>query len=419
VVRLENGVLILRSGAHIPFGVLLLLSLISGARSTSAQSVLDDSLFAARVEEGLHALYDMKFDQAAGTFREITALVPGHPIGPFLEGLNVWWKIMVDLRSKRFDREFHTAMKRVIDHSDRLLDADANDPDGLFFKGLALSFRGRLYSNRHKYVRSLRASRKAMPYVVGLAETDARSDDYYFGWGVYDYFAEALPEEHGVPGILTRLFPNGDRERGLEELERTFEHGRFLRAEAAYFLTLIYSVYESRPSKALEYATWLRVRYPGNSIFRAMEARMLLRTGRWEQAVAVYTDIEKKWAEGEPGYSDALAEQALYYLARYDMRNGDYEAALDDLKRLEDLATRTRDDTPYKVLGRLRQGMAFDALGFRDFAVMRYKQVTRMKEWSDSRERAKRYLERPYEPSYRYRPRPARHPAASRENSQS
>jgi tetratricopeptide (TPR) repeat protein len=168
-------------------------------------------------------------------------------------------------------------------------------------------------------------------------------------------------------------------------------------------LTLIYSIYESEPAKALEYATWLRVRYPGNSVFKAMEARMLIRLGRWDQAVAGYTDILQRWSENQPGYSDAIAEQAFYYMARKYMRQGAFEEALDALKRLEDLAETSDSDGPYRVLGRLRQGMAFDALGHRDFALMRYRQVTRMKDWSNSKERARRYIKTPYASPYRSR----------------
>ena len=55
------------------------------------------------------------------------------------------------------------------------------------------------------------------------------------------------------------------------------------------------------------------------------------------------------------------------------------------LKRLEDISQRNPKDTPYKVLGRLRQGMVLDALGNRGAAMVRYNQVLRMKDWGGSR----------------------------------
>jgi tetratricopeptide (TPR) repeat protein len=232
--------------------------------------------------------------------------------------------------------------------------------------------------------------------VIRLAETDAESNDFYFGWGIYDYFADALPDERKWLVPLKLFFPNGDRERGIEELERTFEHGRLLRAEAAYFLFQIYTAYEPNYYKSLEYITWLRVRYPRNVVFRSLEARAYARFGRWDDAIRIFNEQLAAWEAGAPLYDDALAAQALYYIARAEMSRGDYRGALDYLKRLNDLTEPTGEESVYRVLGLLRQGMAFDALGFRRYAVMRYKQVVPMKNWSRSRERAKRYLKSPY-----------------------
>ena len=99
---------------------------------------------------------------------------------------------------------------------------------------------------------------------------------------------------------------------------------------------------------------------------------------------------------GKPGYNDAAAEQALYYLGRERLIRRDYQAAQDYLMQLEALAARTDDDTYFKVLGRLRLGMVHDAAGQRGLAVMRYNQVLKMEDHSESRDRARRYLEQPY-----------------------
>lgn len=362
-------------------------------------SILGDSLVMEQAEEGLHLVYNLQFDSAAVIFEGITRKHPRHPIGPFFEGLNIWWQIMGNLHDDRHDKRFNRLMQDVIDRADKLLDRDEENVDGLFFKGLGLSFRGRLHSNRRHWLRSIRDARGAIKQVVRLAETNAESDDFYFGWGIYDYFADALPDERKWLAPLTLFFPNGDRERGIEELQRTFEHGRLLRAEAAYFLFQIYTNYEPDYNRSLEYITWLRVRYPRNVIFRSLEGRAYARFGRWDEAVRIFNEQLTKWEAGEDGYNDALAEQSLYYLARAEMARGAFHDALDYLKRLNDLTEPLGDDSAFHVLGLLRQGMAFDALGYRRYAEMRYKQVIPMDNWSGSRERAKRYLERPYKAS--------------------
>ena len=74
-----------------------------------------------------------------------------------------------------------------------------------------------------------------------------------------------------------------------------------------------------------------------------------------------------------------------------------YRTALRFLMNLEASASRTDADTYFKTMGRLRMAMAYDAMGRRELAEARYRQVLGMKEWGSSRERARRYLERPYE----------------------
>ncbi|MGA7306891.1 MAG: hypothetical protein WBW88_18605, partial [Rhodothermales bacterium] len=121
--------------------------------------------------------------------------------------------------------------------------------------------------------------------------------------------------------------------------------------------------------------------------------------GRWDEAKPIFEEQLARWEADKAGYPDALAEQALYYIARTEMIRGAYRDALDYLKRLNDLTEPTGEESTWRVLGLLRQGMAFDALGFRRYAIMRYKQVIPMKNWSDSRRRAKRYLKTPYRSS--------------------
>ena len=376
--------------------MVLACGLVAESVRAQSYSILSDSLVMDEAEAGLHLVYNLEFDSAAVIFDRITEQNPRHPIGPFFEGLNVWWRIMSDLNDDRHDKRFNRLMKDVIDRADDMLERDPENVDGLFFKGLGLSFRGRLHSNRRHWLRSIRDARGAIQQVVRLAETDAESDDFYFGWGIYDYFADALPDERKWLAPFKLFFPNGDRERGIEELQRTFESGRLLRAEAAYFLFQIFTTYEPDYYRSLEYVTWLRVRYPRNVIFRSLEGRAYARFGRWDQAVRIFQEQLAQWEAGKDGYSDALAEQSLYYLARSEMSRGAYLDALDYLKRLNDLTEPIGDESAFHVLGLLRQGMAFDALGYRRYAVMRYKQVVPMDNSSGSRELAKRYLKTPY-----------------------
>ncbi len=364
--------------------------------TASDGSVLDDPFVRRQAKQGLDLLYDMKFAEAARLFDQIDQRYPKHPIGPFLQALNTWWEILLDFSDTSRDAAFNDAMEEVIDRSDRILKQDKQNFDAMFFKGAALGFRGRLRSNRREWLGAATDGKRAMDYVLGVAEKDPSNHDYIFGKGLYDYYAAVIPERYPFARAITTFLPKGDRARGLAELERTASQGYYIQTEAAYFLLQIYYLFEKDFDKSVEYANWLRRRHPGNAFFHAIEGRIYARWGYWRQAETIFTDVLNRYKQGQAGYNAATAEQALYYLARARMNARQHKQGLSFLLQLEALSARSPDDTYFKVMGRLRQGMIYDALGQRALAQDRYREVLAMKEWGSSRDQAKKYLKHPY-----------------------
>lgn len=365
-------------------------------QAAASPSILDRPSVREVATIGLESLYDLRFERAMVAFSAIDSEFPRHPIGPFLKSLTTWWEILLDLSDESHDAEFFAAMDEVIDRSNRMLDEDPNNVDAMFFKGVALGFRGRLRSNRGDWLKAALDGKKAMNYVLDVARLEPENHDYVFGKGVYDYFAVVIPESHPIVRPLMRLFPRGDRERGLALMERTATHGYYVQTEAVYFLLQINVMYERDFAKCVEYATWLRERYPNNSYFHAIEGRVYAQWGRWTRSAEIFEDVLARHADGDTGYNDAIAEQAAYYLGRERMVRRDFESAIDYFEQVHALSIRKKDDSAYKVLGRLRLGMALDALGRRDEAVDRYREVLRMKDHSQAHRRARNYLDSPY-----------------------
>ena len=359
-------------------------------------SALDDPFVVERATEGLEHLYGMRFVEATQTFAEIDQRYPRHPIGPFLRALNTWWEILLDLSDTSHDAKFFAQMDDVIARSDAMLKRDRDNFDATFFKGAALGMRGRLRSNRGEWFKAAMDGKRAMDYVLEVARRDPQNHDYVFGKGLYDYFAAVIGDRYTFAKPLMVFFPRGDRERGLAELTRAARHGRFIQTEAAYFLLQIYYLFEDDYQQSVYYANWLRTRHPENSFFHAFEGRVYARWSRWDVAGNVFRDVLKRYFQRAPGYTDASAEQAYYYLARGSMAGGRYEDALTHLQNLEIMTSRRHNDTYFKVWGRFRQGMVQDALGNRAEATRRYREVLAMKDWADVHERARRYLSTAY-----------------------
>jgi tetratricopeptide (TPR) repeat protein len=370
----------------------------TAAQNWPASSVLGDPFVQRAGKQGLEHLYNMEFEKARALFEQIDRRYPNHPVGPFLEGLNIWWTIMLDLTDASHDPAFFEAMNEVIERCNALLDENPEHFDATFFKGAALGFRGRLRSNRDNWFKAALDGKNAIGHVRDVAQRAPNNPDYGFGKGMYDYYAAIIPEQYPVSKAIMWMLPDGNKERGIRLLRRTVEEGWYVQTEAAYFLTQVYYLYEHDFEKARYYVRWLRQQHPNNPFFHNFEGRVYARWGYWASARKVFKEVVDRCEAGEPGYNAHMAEIAHYYLARERLAVREYEEALVHLAHLEGLASREGvDDNRFRVLGYLYQGMVYDALGKRDMAVNRYRMVLNMDDVYDAHAKAERYLDEPYD----------------------
>ena len=379
--------------------LLIVLFLAAQPTVVAAQprgSVLEDPEVRRLAKEGLDLLYNMQFDEATVRFESISSQYPDHPIGPFLEALNLWWEILMDLSDTRHDAAFYEVMDEVVDRCDRRLKSNDEDFDAMFFKGIALGFKGRLRSNRSDWIRAAANGKRAMDYVLAVSRADSTNNDFLLGPGLYNYYAALIPERYPFVRAITTFLPKGDKERGIAQIQRTIRDGYFLRTEAAYFLLMIHFQYEGNYRATVQLAELLRSWHPGNSYFHTLEGRVHARWSAWTRSDTIFMDALDKFRGGVQGYNAASAEQALYFLARGRMIRGALAEALGYLLSLEALTARREEDTFFKVLGRFQQGRVYDMLGQRKRAVERYHEVLDMKEWSGTHDLSRRHLRRPY-----------------------
>ena len=368
----------------------------AAASGYPASSILSDPYVQTEGRRGVELLYNMKFEQANAIFSEVSRRYPGHPIAPFLKGLNIWWNhIMLNLPDPSHDDAFFAAMDEVIARCETLLDENPDHLDALFLRGAALGFRARLHSNRESWMKAVMDGRRAIGDVREVGQLAPQNPDYVFGKGMYDYYAAIIPENYSFAKAVMFFLPDGNRERGLEQLRRAAQNGAFIQTEANYFLLQIHYLYEKDFAKSRQYVTWLRKQHPDNPYFHSYEGRVYARWGRWRKAKPIFETILTHYQEGRTGYNQSFAEQALYYLARAQMAEDAYQAALQSLVKLDAL-TAQEETSAYRIFGRLRQGMVYDAMGKRAAAERRYREVLAMDDPGGAHERAEQYLETPY-----------------------
>ena len=395
--------LALRSWFRIVPAALALFALLAGAfpaearaKRPAAPSILDDAAFRTEVQGGLDHLYAMDFAAAQTAFSHIEARYPGHPVGPFLRALVPWWTLLLDPEDPRHDKEFLAAMDEVIRRSEARLRRNPDDMDGLFFRTGASAFRARLHAFRRDWFKAGKDGQSALRNLRKLQRRDPQNVDLLFGVGLFDYLVDVVPRQHKFLRPVAILFPKGDRKRGLEELHRAAREGQFVHTEAHYALFQVYMTFERDAGKALTEVSWLRKHHPENTLFKMAEGRVYARQNRWAEASLVFQEVAERQVAGDPSYSGALAQEALYWLARGEMESGRYEGALQYLDRLDYLAAEREWDPYYRAAGRLRRGMTYDVLGRRDEAVRCYREVLAIKGTGDVHDRAQEFLSRPY-----------------------
>jgi tetratricopeptide (TPR) repeat protein len=359
-------------------------------------SILDDPSFRADALAGLDRLYAMDFPGAESAFTRIGERYPDHPVGPFLQALVPWWQILLDPENPAHDAQFLAAMDQVSDRSDRRLRRDSNDLDGLFFQSGAFAFRARVEAYRGRWLRAANDGRRALSNLRRVRKLDPGNVDLNFGIGLFDYLADVVPKQHPFLKPFALFFPRGDRARGLSELQQAAEQGRFVQTEAYYALYLIHFQFEKDYGKANADVSWLRQHHPDNPVFEVAQGRIYAQLGQWADAGLLFQQVAESQVEGRPGYSGAVAEEALYWLARGEMAGRRYPNALQYLDRLDYLAKERNYDAYMRAAGRLRRGMTYDALGRRDDAVRCYREVLDLKPEGDVRARAEEFLGRPF-----------------------
>jgi len=357
-----------------------------------------DDKFDSLITAGINQIYSIKFEQAKETFTKVMNEYPEHPSGKFFDAMIIWWKILLDLDNEKYDDQFFDKLDIVIDMCDDILDAEPENIDAMFFKGGSLGFRGRLNSIRGNWFEAAADGKDALPLVHNAYALDTTNIDVKLGFGIYNYYAAVIPEQYPFVQPIMIFFPDGDKVKGLEQLEIVAEQGKFAKIETRYFLMTLYYSYENNFSEALHYAELLTEEFPNNPRFQRYTGRIYVRMNDYPTATEIFKEILIKVEKGLPGYNEKVKREALYYVGIDYKKTNNLILAEQYLKECDLLSRKIDEDeeSGFLINSVLYLGNIYDLKGEREKAVKNYEEVLDFREFGQAQKKAEQYLEKPY-----------------------
>ena len=377
---------------------IILALLILFAFSLSHSQWIEDPVIDQRVQHGIDEIYNFEFDKADADISEVIKMCPNHPVGYFFRAMVQWERIISKFDDESQDKKLYKLLDGVVDICEKRLDENPEDVEAMFFKGGAVGFRGRLRANRGKWLGAINDGIVALPLVRKAYELEPNNYDVLLGIGIYNYYAAVIPSTYPFVKPAMMFFPSGDRKKGLEQLRQASLHAKYAQVEATYFLMQNYFTYEKDYTSALGLARKLHEKYPGNSMFYRYLGRCLVITGYLGEANDIFIDIINRYTQQQLGYDMYDAREAHYYIGKFEFLAGRFDIALKNLYTCDEISRKLdkEESSGFMSLANLIIGMTYDVQGKRQDAMQQYKKVLAMKEYENSYQEAKRYLQQPY-----------------------
>jgi hypothetical protein len=273
--------------------LLLCIAFVAQVLDVRATETPTEVLHVPELEAGFRLLYELKPVEARAQFETWQKAHPQDPLGYASEAASYLFEecyrqgvLTSDffLDNKRFlgdiplkpDPQLRAAFfasdKQTQDLAQLRLKTNPDDPNALFAMSLGLGMQADYASLIDKHqLDSLRKIREADTYSNKLLKVVPDAADAYLGLGTANYIIGSLPGPKkfvlGFAGI------HGDKNKGIQQLETTANHGYYLRPFAKILLALT-ALREKKPEVAREQLTELVAEFPENALFAGELAKL-------------------------------------------------------------------------------------------------------------------------------------------------
>lgn len=314
---------------------LLLFFCITALNTGQAQSPNDstkylllDMALQLQITDAIDDMYNFDFHKAEVEFNWMRYNYPEHPLPYFLFGISTWWQMMPNLdKETPLGDEFLAYMDQAIEKAENMLDVNEDNMEAEFFLAGAYGFVGRYHSEKHNWGKATNAGRLALKYLNEIRGNEDFSPEILFGDGLFNYYSVYIKETYPLLRPVLAFFPKGDKELGIEQLEKVTTNAFYTRMEAIYFLMRIKAFDMNETFEALRLSEYIYEKYPNNPYFHRFYARMLYSAGQYKEAASVSQEILNRVVAKQTGYEEISGRYAAFFLAHDYRSSNNWPAA--------------------------------------------------------------------------------------------
>ncbi len=292
----------------------------------STYSLLSNPFVQMEATQAINDMYNFKFERSMSHFRYLQNEYGWHPLPYFLMGLNYFWRILPNFNNEQYDETFYAYMDTSLVLAERLY-KDYNKVEGAFFMAATYAFKGRLHSERKDWGRSAAAGKNALKYLEECKGNGDLSPELLFGDALFNYYAEWVPENYPLLKPIMSIFPDGDKEKGIEQLKIVARNAFYTRTEAQYYLMRISYFEENDMVHSMQLAEYLHETFPYNAYFHRFYTRLLYQSGKYKQAVEESKSMINRIDSAYAGYEYNSGRYAAFFIGHISELRGDLETA--------------------------------------------------------------------------------------------
>ena len=346
---------------------------------------------------GIRMVYDRRFTEAEGVFREVVVKSPALPAGYFYLAMVSWSRLTAGFWSPGNVSEFKKRIDTAIEKAETRIEQTGGDSYDFFYLGGALGFKGRFELMKGAWMSSYFLARDAINALEICRKLAPDNKDVLLGLGTFDYYTVRL--SGFIKFITSFLLYKGDMKRGLERLNIAAKEAVFSSTETRTVLLHIYLFLEQDFENALPLSLELSNGFKNNPRFHVLKGVIFIRMGKDDMYRKTVDELLQKGLESKDELSAAMwGRRALYLEIIHDIYRNNCSQAMEKIDLL--LASADPENDPAMIgWAILKKGMIYDLEGNRKKAMECYEQVIEMENASGVHFIAKKHLEAPIKQS--------------------